>query len=386
MNILIFSTAYLPFVGGAELAIKEIADRLPEVSFALITARFRRDVPKFERIGNVNVHRVGFGVSFDKWLLPWLGLQKAKELERKEGFDIIWSMMASQASIAAARFKKAFPEKRLVLTLQEGDDEAHLKRYAFGSEFLYRLLVRPWHLMVFRRADAVTAISNYLAERARKNNPNVPLTVIPNGVDVKNFQPTTNNQQREETRRRLGMGPADKVVITTSRLVKKNGVGDLIEAMRYVPEEVKLLVCGTGPLSKNLQLTTNNLQLGNRIRFLGHIPHENLPAYLHASDIFCRPSLSEGMGSSFIEAMAAELPVVATQVGGIPDFLRDKETGLLCEVNSPKSIAEKVKLLLSNDDLRKRIIKNASRMVREKYEWDGISEKMRKVFSQAFDS
>ena len=172
----------------------------------------------------------------------------------------------------------------------------------------------------------------------------------------------------------------DKVVITTSRLVKKNGIGDLIEAMQYLPEQVKLLIIGSGPLLKNLQLTTYNLQLKNRVRFLGHIPHEQLPPYLWASDMFVRPSLSEGMGNSFVEAMAAGLPVVATPVGGIPDFLKDEDTGLFCEVGNPRSIAEQIKLLLSDDGLRSRIIRNASEMVRERYEWNGITEQMKTVF------
>jgi len=405
MNILIFSTAYLPFVGGAELAIKEITDRIPNVSFTLITARFRRGLPRFEKIGN----RVGPGTVLDKWLLPCLGYAKAWRLEKEKEFDVIWSMMASQGSVAAAFFKRAFPQKKLVLTLQEGDEEAHLKRYVFGSELLYRLLVRPWHLLVFKRADTITAISNYLAERAKQNAPNAPVAVIPNGVDIAKFQITNSKSQtnpnlsKKEIRKKLGIQKEDKVVITTSRLVEKNGIGDLVEAMPHLPENVKLLILGTGPLEKSYKLKAKSYKLEGRIRFFGHIAHEQLPQYLHGADIFCRPSHSEGMGSSFIEAMAAGLPVVATPVGGIPDFLiaplsdseaeghlfsnshelenrwRETITGLFCEVENPNSIAEKVKLLLSNDELRHRIVENASKMVWEKYEWGLIAGQMKKV-------
>lgn len=404
MRILIFTTAYLPFVGGAELAIKEITDRMPDVSFSLITARFRRGVPKFERVGNVEVHRVGFGIPFDKWLLPWLGLRKAEELEHMQSFGTIWSMMASQASIAAARFRKTFPGKKLILTLQEGDEEAHLKRYVFGSNCLYRLLIRPWHIAVFKQADCITAISNYLAERARENNPRAPITVIPNGVNVEAFSGKRLALSREQIRNRLGFAKEDKIVITTSRLVKKNGIEDLIASFQYLPVHVKLLVCGAGPLEDSLRLTANRYPLNARVKFVGYIPHEELPRYLHAADIFVRPSLSEGMGSSFIEAMAASLPVIATPVGGIPDFLfaplpgsegekslfhnsrelwniwKEKMTGLFCAAGNAKDIAEKINLLLSNNALRQRIIENAANLVREKYDCDGIAKKMREVF------
>ncbi|MDO8619891.1 MAG: glycosyltransferase family 4 protein [bacterium] len=390
MKILIFSTAYLPFVGGAELAIKEITDRLPDISFTLITARFSRGVPARERIGNVEVYRVGFGTRFDKWFLPWLGLRKAKQLESTAHFDVLWSMMASQASLSATWFKELHQGKKLVLTLQEGDEEAHLKRYVLGNEFLYELFIRSWHVAVFKQANVITAISNYLADRARRNS-SAEVEVIPNGVTVGKFQipnsksQTNSKSQNTEVRQRLGIKPEDKVVITTSRLVEKNGVGDLIEAMQYLPEYVKLLICGTGHLDRDYKLKAKSYQLEGRIRFLGHVPNEQLPDYLQSADIFCRPSLSEGLGISFLEAMAAGVPVVATPVGGIPDFLSDGGTGLFCEVNNPKSIAEKVQTLLSDSDLRTRIATNALAMVQEKYGWEGIAEKMKSVFVDKVD-
>lgn len=416
MKILIFSTAYLPFVGGAELAIKEITDRIGSPSplfrggseegvfFTLITARFKRTLPAHERLGNVDVYRVGFGMFLDKWLLPFLGFRLAKRLNGALPFDVVWSMMASQASIAAARFKKAFPDKKLVLTLQEGDEEKHLKRYVFGIDMLYRWSVRPWHLLAFKRADAITAISNYLAERARKNAPNTPVAVVPNGVDVERFKIKDLRFKKEEIRKQLGFSAEDKVVVTTSRLVKKNGVGDLIQSLRFLPERVKLLICGDGSLESALTLTANRYTLHARVRFVGHIPHDELPPYLWAGDIFCRPSLSEGMGSSFVEAMAAGLPVVATPVGGItdflsaplPDFIEEQQvlsnsrelahrwgeeiTGLFCKVSDPRDIAAKIQLLLSSDEFRNRIIANGLRMVRERYGWNEIAESMEKIF------
>lgn len=404
MKVLIFATAYLPFAGGAELAIKEITDRLPHVSFTLITARFARSLLRQERLGNVEVYRVGGGCGCDKWMLPLRAFRLAEALEKSEHFDVIWSMMASQGSIAAARFKRAFPKKRLVLTVQEGDEEEYLKRYALGSDFLYRLFIRPWHLSVFKRADAITAISAHLAERARRNAPNTPVEVIPNGVDIEKFKNQNPKIKIAELRKRLQFSEKDNIVITTSRLVPKNGVGDLVGAMRYLPEETKLLILGDGPLRRNLQRTTYNLQLNDRVRFLGAVPHGELPEYLSAADVFCRPSRSEGFGSSFIEAMAAGVPVVATPVGGIPDFLfaplpesetenhlfshsheleerwGETITGLFCEAGNPKSIAGKIQILLSDSGLRERIIANAGKMVLEKYQWDGIASVMERVF------
>jgi glycosyltransferase involved in cell wall biosynthesis len=92
-----------------------------------------------------------------------------------------------------------------------------------------------------------------------------------------------------------------------------------------------------------------------------------------------RPSISEGLGTAFLEAMAAGLPIVGTNVGGIPDFLKDSQTGLFCTTES-KSIAEKINLLLKDNDLRNRISENARKLVSEKYQWDNIAEEYKKLY------
>ena len=173
------------------------------------------------------------------------------------------------------------------------------------------------------------------------------------------------------------------VLVTTSRLVKKNAVGDIIESLRFLPENVKLLVVGSGPLFKSLQLLTTHYSLQTRIKFVGHVVPDKIREYLWASDIFIRPSLSEGFGNSFIEAMAAGLPVIATPVGGIVDFLKDGETGLFCKVNDSKSISEAVLRLVNDPALKNKIIENASKMVTDKYDWHIVATEMRsEVFNR----
>ncbi|PIP86882.1 hypothetical protein COW81_03405 [Candidatus Campbellbacteria bacterium CG22_combo_CG10-13_8_21_14_all_36_13] len=373
-KILIFSTNYFPYIGGAEVAIKEITDRIgaDKAEFDMVVPRYSIRNKAFERIGNVNVYRVGFGSFFDKWMIPFTGFGKARTLQSSRHYDAIWCMMASQASIAAARFKKANPEIRLVLTLQEGDEESHLKRYVFGNEFLYKLLIRPLYMKVFNSADHITAISNYLILRGQRNTNNAPTTLIPNGVDSARF----NKGKDHELRGKLGIVEDDKVVITTSRLVEKNGVGDLVDAMRHLPENTKLVIVGDGSERGALELRVKSLELGERIIFVGGVGQEEIPNYLSIADVFCRPSLSEGQGISFLEAMAAGVPVVATPVGGIPDFLKDGATGLFCNKKDPKDIARAIGEILDDDTLSALIQKNARTLVLEKYDWGPLSQKM----------
>ena len=100
------------------------------------------------------------------------------------------------------------------------------------------------------------------------------------------------------------------------------------------------------------------------------------------ADVFVRPSLSEGLGNVFLEAMAAGLPIIGTPVGGILDFLKDGETGLFCRIKNPKSIAEKIKEILSDDRLREKLIQNGQKLAEEKYSWDIIARQMEKIFKK----
>ncbi len=405
-KVLIFSTAYFPFVGGAEVAVKEITNRIDNCVWALITARMDRKLPKQERVGNVDVYRVGTGrKTIDKILLPISGFLKAVKLHKKNNYDIAWPIMASQASIAASFFKIFKPKVKLLLTLQEGDEEEHLKRYVFGSNLLYKIFIQPWHLLVFKKADFITAISNDLKQRAVNNKVKCGVEVVPNGVDVDRFQISDFRFKISDFKKELGIKENEKVVITTSRLVKKNGINDLINAMpKLLITKYKLLILGVGSDEKELKKLVKDLKIEDKVMFLGQVDHKDLPKYLWASDVFCRPSLSEGLGNSFLEAMSAGVPVVGTAIGGIPDFLQDgkssfapsdaktlagkkataDKTGWFCKVKNPKSIAEKIKYILDekNKDEVRRVVENAGKLVEKKYNWEIIAVKFKEIFNE----
>ncbi|MBI2476414.1 MAG: glycosyltransferase family 4 protein [Candidatus Taylorbacteria bacterium] len=380
-KILIFSLVYYPrFVGGAEVAVKEITDRISpdEIAFDMLTLRDNM-APK-EKVGNSTIYRTipGFiPISLAKYLFPFFACVKALSLARKNHYDATWSIMANYAGFGALFFKLLRPKIPFILTLQEGDPFDYIRKRVG--------IFYPLFKKIFIKADRVTAISTHLADWAREMGVRTSPIVIPNGVDVRKFQVSSFKfqvEEKERVRQELGFSKDDIVLTTTSRLVEKNAVGDIIEALEYLPENVKLLIIGCGALEPSLRSKVKAQMLEARIYFAGFVSHEKLPPYLWASDIFVRPSRSEGMGNSFIEAMAAGLPVIATPVGGIADFLRDGETGLFCEVGNPKSIAQKVEKLMKDSESRKYIVENASRMVALRYDWHLIAEQMkRKVFN-----
>lgn len=372
-KILIFSTAYYPFVGGAEVAVKEITDRIKDVQFNMITARMSRKLPKEENIGNIKVYRVGFGLPFfDKYFLAFFGASFAAKLYKKEKYDLVWSIMASYGGFATMFFKKKYPNIPFLLTLQEGDDFQYINKKVG--------IFKKWFKEIFIKADYAQCISNYLAKWAKDMGVKSEIEVVPNGVDIEKF--SISDSQFHNFKKKLGIANYEKIIITSSRLVKKNAIDDIIKSLQYLNKNINFLILGSGPDLKKLKRLAKKLNVEKRVSFLGYVDHSKLTHYLKISDIFVRPSLSEGLGNSFLEAMASGLPVIATRVGGIPDFLKDNETGLFCEVHNPKNIAEKVKILLENNELREKIIKNSAEMVKNNYSWNLVAQKMNNIFNK----
>ena len=352
---------------GAEIAVKEITKRISNIEFDVITMRFSRAHPRKEKIGNCTIYRIngGFGYFSKIIFVPHAALLALK-LDCRRKYDALWAIMTYML-FPIVLMRLLGHHTFYILTLQDGDP--------FTQVFnrLRILIFRPLLSYGFRHAGKVQAISNFLAEWAREMGYKGRIEVIPNGVNTEKFQ---NVQSRALDKNEI-------VLITTSRLVEKNAVGDIIDALEFLPESVSLKIIGTGPLESELKLKTKKLKSYEaRVKFLGHIPYSDISKYLHDADIFVRPSLSEGFGSSFIEAMAAGLPVIATPVGGIVDFLKNGETGLFCEVNNPESIARQVRRLMENEDLKKVIVENAKKMVKEKYDWSLIAREMK---TQVFD-
>lgn len=394
-KVLVFSMNYYPrFIGGAEVAIKEITDRIPstDIEFHMVTLRFDSALPKEEKISNVIVHRIGpsvrnpsiadlkkFPLHYNKYYYQFAAAQAASKLHRKYRFDGIWAMMAHSCAIPAGIFKKRHPEVKYLLTLQEGDPPEHIER-----------MMKPvWGLFKqgFTSADALQPISNFLAAWGKRMGFTRDAKVIPNAVDTAKFARSYSAEEIAAMEAKLGKKEGDVFIVTTSRLVHKNAVDDVIRALPLLPAHVSFLIYGIGPDEEKLRALAVELGVESRARFMGQIGHDEMPLMLRVCDIFTRPSRSEGMGNSFVEAMAAELPVLATQEGGIADFLFDpvrnpdqQSTGWAVDADSPKQIAAAVNDILANPQKVVEITGNAKKLAHERYDWNLIARDMRSLF------
>jgi glycosyltransferase involved in cell wall biosynthesis len=346
-------------------------------------------------VGNILVHRIGFTkanasmadlkkfpLHLNKILFQFLAGWKAIGLHRKYHYDGIWAMMAHSCGVPAAIFKTFYPKVPFLLTLQEGDPIEYIKR---KMRPVYPLFVRA-----FTSATMIQAISTFLSKWARSMDFKGPLEVIPNAVNTKHFSQEYPKEELDVLRQKLEKKEGDVYLITTSRLVTKNACDDVIRALTFLPSNYHFIILGIGPDEEMLRGLAKEEGVEARVRFVGQVSHPEMPKYLKISDIFIRPSRSEGMGNSFVEAMAASLPVIATQEGGIADFLFDPKknperppTGRAVDADDPKGIAEAAEAIMKDKELTEKMIANAKILAFEKYDWEIIAKDMKeKVFDK----
>ncbi|MBI2055901.1 MAG: glycosyltransferase family 4 protein [Candidatus Sungbacteria bacterium] len=381
-TVLVFTTSYSPFIGGAEVAIEEITKRLSDdFQFFIITARQDSKLPAREIRPKGTILRIGIGSAMlDKWLLAFFGgLLVAWKLlfgEWKGSYKkhevVFLGVDISQGSLAAAFASFFLPRVPFVLNLQYGYGDERLARGRGGAiKYAFR-----WMLS---RADFVTAISTYLLRLARENPYSYrdSAEIVPNGVDIERFMTQDSRIMNHE----WGEKP---VIITISRLVSKNGVDILIEAIAEVKKEIPDIQChiiGDGPELESYKLKTKSYKLENNIHFFGAVPYSDISEYLHNADVFVRPSRSEGMGNAFIEALAAGLPIIGTPVGGILDIIEDGKTGLLSNADQADDLAEKIMTLFNNRALAQSIVINGRSMIHNRFLWSAIAEKYKNIFN-----
>ena len=231
--------------------------------------------------------------------------------------------------------------------------------------------------------DVVTIVSQKASETMLKSKTASAnkLLVIYNGIDLNKFI-FQDKKARKEIRKELNLEKDDKVLISIGRLFKAKGYPYLIEAIKILKSkypDIKLLIIGEGEEKNKLETQTRELNLEKNIFFLGR--KENVSNCLNASDIFILASLWEGFGLAIVEAMACGLPVITTNVGGIPEIIQDKISGLLVDPKDSEILAQKIDYLLNLDaDSRERLILKGRKIVEQKFSLEKMITKYEELY------
>jgi len=201
-------------------------------------------------------------------------------------------------------------------------------------------------------------------------------------------QPKPSAEEVNELRRRFGIAEGERVVLSVGRLSKEKAHADLIEAFKLLratnpDRNCRLLLVGDGPERANLERAARASGETDRLTFAGQV--SNVQPFYAAADVFVLPSLSEGSPNVLLEAMAAEVPIVATAVGGVPEIVADEESALLVPPKNPQALATAIDRVLQDSALAQRLTTVASALVAREHSPEGYARSLISLYQEVIE-
>jgi glycosyltransferase involved in cell wall biosynthesis len=250
--------------------------------------------------------------------------------------------------------------------------KAKVGYHSGGTEFY------PGFAFLGRKLDYLGAVSAFNASQIEKAS-GLKVRVDYPGVDSDSFRPVAPDP---EMMKRFGIEESDQVLVSAVRLVPLKGIQYAIEAMAALRQKwpnLKMVVAGEGPYRLDLENKARELGLGDRVHMAGFMDPGDLPAFYALGDIAVFPSHGEeALGLSIAEAMACELPVVASRLGGVPEVV-DESTGILTRPKDVSALTNALKTLLEHPKKAREMGVKARELVKRRFDWDNFAQSIEKA-------
>jgi glycosyltransferase involved in cell wall biosynthesis len=394
-GVVILTPYFYPIIGGVESNAERLAQYLvsQRVPVTVLTKRIGQELPDEEDRGGIAIRRIGPSgerSSIGKWLMTpaivrWL-IRHASE------YDVV-CCVDYRATGVAALLARRVTGRPVVFQAQttgvlSGDNVDPLLRRAgiTATGTIARTVKAPVRAL-YRGADAFASISHDIEREtlacgvARER-----VWYLPNAIDMTHFRPAAPGE-RDRLRQELGL-PADRVIcLFVGRLSREKGVLELLEAWRLLRPAGALLVMAGPDMTGHAwdagapgRAFVEQHRLQDSVRFVG--PLSDVAPMIKASDLVVQPSHFEALGLSAIEALACGVPLVASAVGGLLDFVIDGENGKLCPPQDPPALAACIGPLLADAAARGRLAAGARPSVLQDYDEQAVFGRMRALFER----
>ena len=297
---------------------------------------------------------------------------KVKKILKQIKPDIVY--MHSSKAGAIGRIALAFNFRIPVLYNAHGwyfNATISKKKKKFFALIEKMLALKTKMIINISKSEYDSAIKNKIA-------PEKKMCIIENGIDFDKFK--DNNKYRKETREKYNIKDEEIVIGVVGRLSEQKDPMTMIKAFKLVNDvksNTKLMYVGSGNLEEDVKEYAKQAGILDKIIITGWV--SNVEEYIPVFDIAVLPSKWEGFGLVLIEYMACDKPIVASDIGGIPDIIKDKENGLLCKCNDYKDLSEKLLYLINNNEIAYRMIEN-NIDYRKKYDIKLVVKKYEELF------
>jgi N-acetyl-alpha-D-glucosaminyl L-malate synthase BshA len=338
-----------PTYGGSGVIATELGKALADRGHLIHFISYAMPMRLDGYVGNVFYHEVEMA-SYPLFEFPLYTpalASKIVEVARFEKLDVVHAHYAIPHAISAFLAREVLNKQLAVITTLHGTDITLV-----GLEPSFQPMLK----FSIEQSDGVTAVSRFLREKTLTNyGITKDIRVIPNFVDTAKYHRLPSDEIRGS------FAPAgEKVVIHVSNFRAVKRVPDVIRVFGEIRKKVpsKLLLAGDGPDRSACELLVRDLGLQEHVRFLGK--QQELIPLLSAADLMLMPSQSESFGLSALEAMACEVPVVSSSVGGLPELQVHGETGYIAEIGDIDRMARYAVELLTNE-VRHTLFRSAAR-------------------------
>jgi len=353
-------------IGGAEQILLAIGEKIDSNLFDIeVCTLFPKGVLN-EQLDKLKVKN--YNLNLKNWLYSPVAIYRLYRLLKKEKYDILntWLFHPSIIGLLVG----SITNTTYIL------ETRHYCKLKFNTRLRQHI-----DRIIATKMDIIIAVSNAAKKiliNYEKVDPN-KITVIYNGININKFK--FNIKQREQIRKIFSI--QDKIVLSyTANLRPIKGHQYLLEAISKIKNQytnIVLLLIGEGVLRNELEALTKQLHIEDNVRFLGY--RTDIPDILSATDIYVHPSVEEGFGIAIIEAMAVGLPVIATNVGGIPEIITNGVNGILVPPENPQALAEAIGDLIEHPDKRKALAEKGQQHVAATFTDDVMVKKYMEVYT-----
>lgn len=389
MKIGIFTDAYNPVTSGVVTSINMVEQEMKKRGHEVYIFTTSKSIQPNENqtLYMLNSIPLLIAKQYKNRIATFYSREVAKQI-KELNLDIVHT----QTEFSLGAFGKIISRKYNIPFIHTyhtmWEDYVHYITPIKGRNIRLKRLVRTFSRGFVRKAECVITPSNKTAKylKYKCNVKNKPIYVIPTGIDIAPFKRSNFTlEEKNKLKESLGISPSDKVILFLGRVANEKSVDVIMDNMPSLFEEYpncKFVIVGDGPSKKDLEEQAKRLNISDKVIFTGKVPWNEVPKYYNIGDVFVNASITETQGLTFIEAMAAELPIVAKYAPNLSEFIKNGKNGIFVKRNSDFKNA--IINVLNDKKLCETLIKNGNETAKE-YSIEQFGDKLEMLYSEIIE-